>query len=142
MRRTEKLMKDWMFSKQPGQKRLVDLPHTWNGIDGQDGGDDYYRGTCVYTKEIKKPDFKEDERVYLQFHGVNASAKVIINKEVVCTHHNGYSTFRVDITDKLKDINEIRVEVDNSINKKVYPQRADFTFYGGIYRDVELLIVG
>ena len=134
-------MKDWMFTGQSGKKRLVDLPHTWNALDGQDGGNDYYRGTCVYEKTIAKPEFTSGERVYLQFHGVNASAKVYLNEKMVCTHDDGYSTFRTDVTDFLKDQNELRVEVDNSVNTWVYPQKADFTFYGGIYRDVEWLIV-
>lgn len=140
MRRTEKLMKDWMFYKN-GEKRPVDLPHTWNALDGQDGGDDYFRGVCIYEKQIPRPEMLEKERVYLQFRGVNASANVIWNGKSICTHHNGYSTFRAEVTEDLQEINTLRVEVDNGKNKKVYPQRADFTFYGGIYRDVELLIV-
>ena len=140
MRRVQKIMNDWMFTKQ-GKKYPVDLPHTWNAIDGQDGGNDYFRGTCIYEKTFKKPDYNTDECVYLQFHGVNASAKVILNGTEVCTHDNGYSTFRKDVTALLKDENELRVEVDNSVNDRVYPQMADFTFYGGIYRDVELLTV-
>lgn len=141
MRRTQKLMEDWMFTGPSGKKRLVDLPHTWNAIDGQDGGNDYYRGICVYEKTFQRPRYSGDERVYLQFHGVNASARVLLNKKEMCTHDNGYSTFRVDITEVLKEQNELRIEVDNSVNQRVYPQKADFTFYGGIYRDVEFLIV-
>lgn len=134
-------MKDWMFFYRDGKKRLVDLPHTWNGKDGQDGGNDYYRGTCAYEKQFAKPKFEEGERVYIQFQGVNASAKVFLNKKNVCTHDNGYATFRADITELLQEDNLLRVEVDNGKNGKVYPQVADFTFYGGIYRDVEFLIV-
>ncbi len=141
MRQTISLMKDWMFTGKTGKTRLVDLPHTWNDQDGQDGGNDYYRGTCVYEKKLQKPEFKENERVYLQFHGVNASATVILNGKELCKHDNGYSTFRMDVTDELKEENELRVEVDNSVNDRVYPQKADFTFYGGIYREVEFLIV-
>ena len=140
-RRTQKLMTDWMFCGQSGKKRPVDLPHTWNATDGQDGGNDYYRGTCVYEKKIAKPEFSVNERVYLQFHGVNASARVLLNGTEICTHDNGYATFRADVTDVLLEENLLCVEVDNSVNDKVYPQKADFTFYGGIYRDVEFLIV-
>lgn len=142
MRRTYKLMEDWMFTNQSGKKRPVDLPHTWNAVDGQDGGNDYYRGTCTYEKNVDKPKFDENERVYLQFHGVNASARVLLNGKEVCSHDNGYSTFRADVTELLQDKNTLRVEVDNSVNDRVYPQKADFTFYGGIYRDVEFLVVG
>ncbi len=140
MRRTEKLMKDWLFIKE-GERCRVDLPHTWNALDGQDGGNDYYRGSCVYERQVARPELHGKERVYLQFEGVNACARVIWNGECVCTHDNGYSTFRVDITDKLREMNTLTVEADNSKNRRVYPQVADFTFYGGIYRDVELLIV-
>ena len=141
MRRTEKIMKGWSFTDKNGVREAVSLPHTWNGKDGQDGGNDYYRGTCKYDCKVKKPEFSAQERVYLQFHGVNASATVIFNSQIVCTHDGGYSTFRVDVTDKLLDENTLIVEVDNSVNDRIYPQKADFTFYGGIYRDVEFLIV-
>lgn len=119
----------------------LDLPHTWNGRDGQDGGNDYRRGLGVYSCTVDKPEYAEDEKVYLQFHGVNASAKIILNEQVVCTHDGGYATFRVDVTDVLQEKNKLVVEVDNSVNDRVYPQKADFTFYGGIYRDVEFLVV-
>lgn len=141
MRRSVKLMDDWQFTYQNQKKCLVNLPHTWNAADGQDGGDDYYRGTCIYEKTVLKPEIREGERVYLQFDGVNACAKVYWNNTAVVHHENGYSAFRADVTDLLAAKNEIRVEVDNGKNETVYPQKADFTFYGGIYRDVKLLIV-
>lgn len=142
MRRTELIMDDWIFTGPSGVPVKVDLPHTWNAVDGQDGGDDYYRGTCTYEKYIKKPEYNpQTERVYLQFHGVNATADVMVNDLPVVHHDNGYSTFRVDVTDLLEEKNHLVVLVDNSVNTHVYPQKADFTFYGGIYRDVEWLIV-
>ena len=141
IRRTQKLMDNWTFIGRTGEKCQVNLPHTWNAADGQDGGNDYYRGTCVYEKTVAAPQFSADERVYLQFRGVNASARVLWNGKEICTHHNGYATFRMDVTDVLQDENLLRVEADNSVNQKVYPQKADFTFYGGIYREVEFLIV-
>jgi hypothetical protein len=82
-------MKEWMFTYKDGTQTLLDLPHTWNALDGQDGGDDYFKGTCTYEKTVKKPEFSVDERVYLQFHGVNASAKVIFNGETVCVRDGG-----------------------------------------------------
>lgn len=141
MRRILKIMDGWMFTGQTGKKEPVNLPHTWNRFDGQDGGNDYYRGICSYERAFRKPQFEKDERVYLQFQGVNASARVILNGKEICTHDNGYSTFRVDITGELEDDNLLKVEADNGINDRVYPQKADFTFYGGIYRDVEFIIV-
>lgn len=141
MRRIQRLPDRWSFTGKDGIKKEVTLPHTWNGQDGQDGGNDYYRGICVYECMVKKPEYSADERVYLQFHGVNASAKVMLNGQEVCSHDGGYSTFRADITDVLKDENLLAVSADNSVNERVYPQKADFTFYGGIYREVEFLIV-
>lgn len=141
MRRIEKLMNNWTFTHGNGVKLELNLPHTWNAKDGQDGGNDYWRGTCTYERQVKKPEFSDRERVYLQFHGVNASAKVYLNGELAGSHDGGYSTFRMDVTEMLQDDNHLLVEVDNSINDYVYPQKADFTFYGGIYRDVEFLIV-
>lgn len=73
MRKITKIMKGWSFTGKDGNRTPVDLPHTWNGKDGQDGGNDYYRGTCIYDCVVKKPEYEAEERVYLQFHGVNAS---------------------------------------------------------------------
>ena len=142
MRTIQKITEDWTFIYHDNTRTVLDLPHTWNAVDGQDGGNDYWRGTCCYEKKFKKPEFDaEKELVYLQFHGVNASARVILNGKEVCTHDGGYSTFRGDVTGLLEAENEMLVYVDNSVNTKVYPQKADFTFYGGIYREVELLTV-
>ena len=141
MRKERLLNSDWLFRYYDGTESRVDVPHTWNNIDGQDGGNDYYRGTCVYEKTFDSPEYSEDQRVYIEFCGVNASAKVILNGDEIVTHDGGYSTFRADITDFLKAENHLVVEVDNSVNDRVYPQKADFTFYGGIYRDVKLIIV-
>ncbi|MDO4267697.1 MAG: glycoside hydrolase family 2 TIM barrel-domain containing protein, partial [Eubacteriales bacterium] len=119
-----------------------DLPHTWNAKDGQDGGNDYFRGTCTYEKTFSVPDFDSSrQRVYLEFCGVNASADITLNGRSVMRHDGGYSTFRADVTEYLKQENHLLAAVDNSVNRRVYPQKADFTFYGGIYRDVQLWIV-
>ena len=142
MRSTTKLMKNWQFTGPDGKTTAVDLPHTWNNIDGQDGGNDYWRGTCIYKTQFTAPAFDKDTpQVWLQFEGVNASAKVTLNGVEVARHDGGYSTFRADVTALLADSNELIVEADNSKNDRVYPQKADFTFYGGIYRDVSLLVV-
>ena len=142
MRSTTKLMKNWQFTGPDGKTAAVDLPHTWNNIDGQDGGNDYWRGTCIYKTQFTAPAFDKDtQQVWLQFEGVNASAKVTLNGVEVARHDGGYSTFRADVTALLADSNELIVEADNSKNDRVYPQKADFTFYGGIYRDVSLLVV-
>ena len=142
MREITKIMKGWDFTGPDGTTTTVDLPHTWNARDGQDGGNDYWRGTCIYRTRFAAPQFNTaSQQVWIQFDGVNASAHVVLNGSPVCNHDGGYSTFRANITELLRDENELTVEVDNSKNDRVYPQKADFTFYGGIYRDVSLMVV-
>ncbi len=120
---------------------FVTLPHSWNNIDGQDGGADYYRGTCYYVKELDKADLPEADMYYLELKGANSSADVYVNGQKLAHHDGGYSTWRVNMTDALQDKNLIVVAVDNSENTEVYPQMADFTFYGGLYRDVNIIAV-
>ena len=142
MRSIAKLMKDWQFTGPDGVTAAVALPHTWNAVDGQDGGNDYWRGTCTYRTSFAAPAFDPaQQQVWLQFEGVNSSAAVLLNGQQLCTHDGGYSTFRAEITRLLQAENQLTVQVDNSVNDRVYPQKADFTFYGGIYRDVSLLVV-
>lgn len=119
----------------------VNVPHTWNNIDGADGGNDYYRATCWYVKKLTIPEEDLSQTIYLEFKGVNASAEVFLNGESVAKHDGGYSTFRANITGKAKAENVLCISVDNSVNDRVYPQTADFTFYGGIYRDVNVIVV-
>ena len=130
----------WTFTKEE-HSEPVTLPHTWNAVDGQDGGNDYYRGSCTYALQLPAIRLPEGGRAVLQFDGVAMTAVVNLNGQKVAEHKGGYSTFRVDITDLLQDKNTLTVEVDNSDNDTVYPQKADFTFYGGIYRDVTLHIL-
>ena len=150
MREIFNLNEKWAFSKEaikppvamPQNWYWVNLPHTWNAIDGQDGGNDYYRGTCFYAKEVQKEELPEGEQYYLEFLGVNASADVYVNGNHLAHHDGGYSTWRVNMTDALTDgKNLIVVAVDNNVNDRVYPQKADFTFYGGMYRDVNIIAV-
>lgn len=141
MRKKERLMTDWLWTGPSGQPEKLDLPHTWNHTDGQDGGDDYQRGSYTYEKRFARPDYAADERVFLEFDGVNASATVWLNGQELTEHHGGYSRFRVEATDALEEENLLKIVVDNSVNTTVYPQKADFTFYGGIYRELRLLIV-
>ena len=138
---------DWHFTKEnPGipaavMGETVALPHTWNAVDGQDGGNDYYRGTCWYTLALTKPAIPAGGKAVLQLDGAAMTAVIYLNGEKLAQHKGGYSTFRVDLTDHLKDENLLAISVDNRDNDTVYPQKADFTFYGGIYRDVTLHIV-
>ena len=137
----------WSFFKdvndlKRGRKgEEVTLPHTWNAMDGQDGGNDYHRGTCWYARGLKRPDIPAGGRAYLEFDGAAHTCEVFLDMEKAARHEGGYSTFRVDITEYLKqDETLLTVSVDNSSNH-VYPQSADFTFYGGLYRGVKLVVV-
>lgn len=140
MRKKESLNQGWMFYKE-GKAWQIDLPHTWNALDGTDGGDDYYRGCCYYEKEFDAPNCQPGEQVWLEFEGVGAVAEVTVNGVLAGRHEGGYSMFRCNITGLLKEHNILKVAADNSANTKIYPQKADFTFYGGIYRDVWLVVV-
>lgn len=139
----------WEFSKEaleapttmPERWNWVNIPHTWNNIDGQDGGNDLYRGTAFYAKELEKMDLPKADRYFLEIQGANSSAILYVNGKKLANHDGGYSTWRVDITDALEDKNLFVFEVDNSQNDRVYPQNADFTFYGGIYRDLNIIAV-
>lgn len=137
--RTAALFNDnWIFVKE-GRAEAVTLPHTWNAKDGTDGGNDYYRGTCTYKKTFPRPE--TDGEIWLEFRGAAQICEVFLNGRKLARHEGGYSTFRVELTDTLEDENELTVTVDNGKNRTVYPQKADFTFYGGLYRDVYLLSV-
>jgi len=142
MRQKIDLLSGWQFTGLDGQTIEVSIPHTWNNIDGQDGGNDYKRGSCRYETTFPLPAFDaETQEVWVEFDGVNSSAKVELNGQAVCEHEGGYSTFRAEVTSLLTEENTLVVTADNSVNDKVYPQKADFTFYGGIYRGVRLLVV-
>ena len=134
---------DWLFARgdTPEKATPVSLPHTWNAKDGQDGGNDYYRGTCLYTKAFAAPAHSDSEEVWLEFEGVAMTAVVTLNGQELARHEGGYATFRVNLTPALAAQNTLTVAVDNGKNRTVYPQKADFTFYGGIYRPVHLLVV-
>lgn len=146
MRNIKNINDNWLFSKEaksiphvmPHDWEKINLPHTWNGTDGQDGGNDYYRGTCYYVKQLSLADFGDEDEYYLQFDAVNSSAKVYFNGELVAQHDGGYSAFRAKLGN-IQESNLLVVAADNSPNDYVYPQTADFTFYGGIYRSVKLI---
>ncbi len=149
MRNIVNINAKWAFSKEASavptsvdpKWNFVNLPHSWNAIDGQDGGNDYYRGTAYYAKTLEKMDLPVADRYYLELKGANASADVYLNGKCLAHHDGGYSTWRVDITEELAVNNLLVIAVDNSETDRVYPQVADFTFYGGLYRDVNILCV-
>ena len=146
MRNILNLNANWIFVKDTTDVtrrdgEAVSIPHCWNAIDGQDGGNDYFRGSCLYAKTLKKAELPEADLYYIEFRGTNSSADLFVNGEKLAHHDGGYSTWRVNVTDALTDETEIAVIVDNAANETVYPQMADFTFYGGIYRNVNLICV-
>ena len=150
MRNILSLNHKWSFSKAAtavptdidNKWDFVNLPHSWNAIDGQDGGNDYFRGTAYYAKKLNKEDIPAGEQYYLELCGANSSADVYVNGKHLAHHDGGYSTWRVNVTEALVEIdNMIVVAVDNAANDRVYPQMADFTFYGGLYRNVNLIAV-
>ncbi|MGN0185228.1 MAG: glycoside hydrolase family 2 TIM barrel-domain containing protein [Aristaeellaceae bacterium] len=149
MRSIVKLNQGWTFIKGvteipaslPTEGERVTLPHTWNAADGQDGGNDYYRGACCYTRQLRRSELPAAERLYLEINGANSSADVYMDGRILTHHDGGYSTWRVNLTDALQEEGCLSIVVDNAANETVYPQTADFTFYGGLYRDVNLIAV-
>ena len=147
MRTRIKVNEGWLFYKGAADiaglanGETVNLPHSWNATDGQDGGNDYFRGSCVYTKKINKADLPENCEYYLEIRGANSSADAYVNGKKLAHHDGGYSTWRVNFTAEVQDDNEVAIVVDNAPNDRVYPQVADFTFYGGLYRDVYVICV-
>ncbi len=148
MRMIYVLKDNWFFHKDvagiPENMSIgegVQLPHTWNAVDGQDGGNDYFRGSCCYGRYIRKSELPVGEKYYLELQGANSSAEVYVNGQKLAQHDGGYSTWRVDITEDLQEENLLAIMVDNSANEQVYPQMADFTFYGGLYRGVSIIAV-
>lgn len=118
----------------------VTVPHTWNAIDGQAGGE-YRRGRSTYARLIEPEG--PGVATWIEFAGVNSSAEVHFGGQLLARHDGGYSTFRVNLTAGLAaGARTLLVIVDNAANDHVYPQQADFTFYGGIYREVRLITVG
>ena len=150
MRKVTTLSEGWRFLKaavpvdaameHAAQGEAVTLPHTWNAIDGQDGGNDYYRGSCWYVRELTAEE-TQGERLFLEVNGAAMTAEVYLNGEQLCRHEGGYSAFRVELSGRRKEKNVLAVCLSNEDNDRVYPQKADFTFYGGLYRDVNLIAV-
>ncbi|MBQ2785130.1 MAG: glycoside hydrolase family 2 protein [Oscillospiraceae bacterium] len=147
MRTVTNINHKWAFTKQTteipsaidSKWDFVNLPHSWNALDGQDGGNDYYRGTAIYAKELDKEDLPEAERYYIEINGANSSADLYVNGKKYAHHDGGYSTWRCDITEEIAQKTMIVLAVDNAPNDRVYPQMADFTFYGGLYRNVNII---
>ena len=147
MRKIIQFNDNWHFWKNESDVNVKDggenisLPHTWNATDGQDGGNDYFRGTCLYKKVFRSDELPKADKYYLEINGANSSADVYCNGKRLAHHDGGYSTWRTNITGYMRSENVISILVDNAANEEVYPQVADFTFYGGLYRDVNIICV-
>ena len=146
VRRDVLINDNWMFrfAHQVSHKseRRVDLPHTWNAKDALAGIPDYYRGTANYTRVLKIPEGWKGKRLFLRFEGANTVTDVFINQRHIGEHRGGYGAFVFEITDWIeygKD-NQLQVSVSNALHLDVMPLVGDFNFYGGIYRDVHLLV--
>ena len=137
--RTKILLTEALFAKQGQALAKVALPHTWNALDGQDGGADYWRGIGTY--EIALPNPTEGTKQFIELQGANHVATVYCNGRELGTHKGGFSTFRFELTPAMKkEGNVLTVVVTNAVSD-IYPQNADFTFYGGLYRDVNYIEV-
>ena len=119
----------------------INIPHTWNAIDGA-SGNDFFRGACWYRKKLNIDKLYEGKKIYIEFGAINSISNVYINGIHLGEHKGGYSIIRYDITDLVKfgEENIIAVKADNTAVEDVYPLMADFTFYGGIYRDVNIIV--
>jgi beta-galactosidase len=144
---------DWKFFQQDEEQAMnksyndnlweaINVPHTWNAIDGANGLN-YYKGACWYRKEFNVDSSANGNKIFVEFNGSNSITDVYVNGQHMGQHKGGYSTFRFDITEAVESgcKNILSVKVDNTVVDDVYPQKADFTFYGGIYRDVNIIIV-
>ncbi len=152
MRNIVNLNRDWRFIQEdaglpeefPSHWKQIDLPHTWNAVDGHDGNGNYARGRFWYAKSFRKPvQPLEGGRVYVEIPAAGQQAEVFVNGTKVIYHEGGYSTFRADITDLCREDedNLLVIACSNENKSSVYPQSADFTFYGGLYRGVNLISV-
>ncbi len=131
----------WEFSKEKdfAQSEIVSFPHTWNAEDSVDEVDGYYQGEGWYRRNLNvKVDAQE--QIYMTFEGSNQETELFVNGKSVGVHRGGYTAFNFDVTDYLVDgQNAFLIRVDNSHNPDIPPLSADFTFFGGIYRDVYLV---
>lgn len=120
----------------------INIPHTWNDKDAFDEERGYYRGIGWYAKEINIPAQWKGKSIYIHFEGANQETDVFINGKHLGNHKGGYTAFNFDMSNNLKygQKNLLTVKVDNKCDKNIPPLDADFTFYGGIYRSVHLIV--
>ncbi|KRF04152.1 beta-galactosidase [Paenibacillus sp. Soil766] len=151
MYKSSQLNDCWMFTKENDpayaseklkEWQMVTLPHTWNDKDGQGGEEPYHRGACWYQRELEIDEAALGKRYYLEIGAAGNIGHVYINGQLAGESRCGYAMFRVSLNPYLKaGGNRISIQVDNSYDNEVYPLLADFTFFGGLYREVKLLVM-
>ncbi len=145
---------DWKFLRAdaPGAEAIsypdqqwqdVSLPHTWNALDGQDGGNDYYRGIGWYRKNLVIPSRVRGKSLFLKFDAAATAAEVFVNGKPAVSHTGGFGAFCVEITPfvQFDASNIVAVKVSNAPDSTISPLRGDFTIFGGLYRDVHLIML-
>ena len=141
----------WKFTKgSPFEAQLtgcddsswetVNIPHTWNDKDADDETPGFYRGPVWYRKQLFIDKSQEGRRAVIYFEGANQEVRFYLNGQFVGEHKGGYTRFCFDITSHLRygQENLFAIYVNNVYNPNIPPLSADFTFFGGIYRDVYL----
>ena len=137
---------DWSFrlnyQAAKGSGRRVDIPHTWNAQDALSGRPDYYRGIGNYEKTLFVPAEWEGKRVFIRFEGANTVTNFFVNSKHIGEHRGGYTAFVFELTQYLEygAANKLLARVNNSPMLDVMPLVGDFNYYGGIYRDVNLIL--
>jgi len=156
LRHTTDLDREWTFLRAdaPGAEApgfddrkwaRVSLPHTWNAKDGQDGGGDYARGVGWYRRRVTIPKSEAGRQLYVECDAANLEATLYVNGHEVGHHAGGYARFRFDVTSVVAlgapNVNVLAFKISNAPNPNVAPRSADYTFFGGLYRDVRLVSV-
>ena len=150
MRKESVINDNWYFTdcsenfvdKSFDQWQRINLPHTWNAVDGADGKPGYKRAVCRYAKELYVAGLDRDKEYYLEFGAAASECRVYVNGKESAYHKGGYSAFRTNVTEILHEgVNTVTAEVSNEPSEEIYPQMADFTFYGGLHRSVKLIEV-
>lgn len=140
------LNNDWLFrfshEVHKGSGHKVALPHTWNAVDALSGKPDYKRGIGNYSRSLFVPASWQGRRIFIRFEGANTTTDIFLNGKHIGEHRGGYGAFIFELTDKLiyGAKNQLLVRVNNAEQLDVMPLVGDFNFYGGIYRDVALLL--
>ena len=130
---------NWQFALEGKSWQNVNLPHTWNAEDAF-GDQAYFRGTGIYKKKLNIDSTQLNKTLFIQFDGVNAFADLFINDQFVGQHKGGYTAFRFDISKFVHaGANNVKLIVNNELNPNYPPLDGDFTMFGGIYRDVQII---